>query len=127
MVDAYSVVEKARTKLICSWHNFTLTPSASELEAILGQQIASGAHIGKIVTMAEDSRDVLRVLNLPPLAAEHGFPLIAFCMGEAGMISRAATLFLGGYMTYAAPDSGKGSAPGQLPVSAMRAMLASLN
>ena len=35
------------------------------------------------------------------------------------MISRVATLELGGYMTYAAPDDGQLTAPGQLSLSAM--------
>jgi 3-dehydroquinate dehydratase-1/3-dehydroquinate dehydratase/shikimate dehydrogenase len=82
--------------------------------------------VGKIVTMAKTSADVLRVLSLLLLAAEKGFPLIAFCMGKVGMISRLATVQLGGYMTYAAPDSGQVTASGQLKVSALRSMLKTL-
>jgi 3-dehydroquinate dehydratase type I len=86
----------------------------------------SGAHIGKIVTIAKDYKDVLRILNLQAAAAENNFPLIAFCMGVIGKISRLATTMLGGYMTYAAPDEGEETAPGQIRVSALRAMLKSL-
>jgi len=117
----------SQTGLIISWHDFSGTPSSDELGEILLQQIESGAHIGKIVTTANDHRDVLRVLNLQVIAAENNFPLIAFCMGEAGRISRLATLKLGGYMTYAAPDKGKETAPGQIPVSVMREMLLRLS
>jgi 3-dehydroquinate dehydratase-1 len=120
------VISRAReqqTRVIISAHNFTATPSTEELEALVDEQSASGAHIGKIVTTAHTSGDVLRVLALQLLAAEKNFPLIAFCMGRAGMISRVATVELGGYMTYAAPDSGQATAPGQLKVSALRAML----
>jgi len=117
----------SQTGLIISWHDFSGTPSSDELGDILLQQIESGAHIGKIVTTANDPRDVLRVLNLQIIAAENNFPLIAFCMGEAGRISRLATLKLGGYMTYAAPDKGKETAPGQIPVSVMREMLLRLS
>jgi 3-dehydroquinate dehydratase-1/3-dehydroquinate dehydratase/shikimate dehydrogenase len=124
------VIGRAReqqTRVIVSWHNFDETPSTVELEEIFNEQYASGAGIGKIVTMATTSEDVLRVLSLQLLAAEKDFPLIAFCMGRAGMISRLATLELGGYMTYAAPDSGRATAPGQLRVSTLRTMLQTLD
>ncbi len=118
-----SRAKEQQTRVIISAHNFTATPSNAELEAIFNEQRVSGAHIGKIVTMAHDYTDVLRVLSLQLLAAENDFPLIAFCMGRAGMISRLATVELGGYMTYAAPDSGQATAPGQLKVSVLRSLL----
>jgi len=106
--------KKNSTEVIISWHNFTETPGAPELMDIFSRQHNSGAHIGKIVTMAHTFTDVLRVLLLQELAHRQGFPLIAFCMGRAGMVSRVATLELGGFMTYAAPDTGEATAPGQL-------------
>ena len=122
----FKAIDSAQTKLIISWHDFSGTPSSEKLHEILYQQQASGAHAGKIVTMAADYKEVLRVLNLQAMATEKNFPLIAFCMGPIGMISRLATLKLGGYMTYAAPDGGKKTAPGQIPVSALHAMLKTL-
>jgi 3-dehydroquinate dehydratase-1/3-dehydroquinate dehydratase/shikimate dehydrogenase len=107
-------------KVIVSWHDFKTTASKQALESILQEQCRSGADWGKIVTFARDFRDVLRVLNLQESAAEIGFPLCAFCMGRIGMVSRIATLELGGVMTYAAPDGGQAAAPGQLPFAAMR-------
>jgi 3-dehydroquinate dehydratase I len=109
-------------EVIVSWHDFKTTPSSQGLLTILQQQFRSGAQIGKIVTTAHDFRDVLRVLNLQVEAAEIGFPLIAFCMGRVGMISRLATLALNGYMSYGAPDEGAATAPGQLTVSVLRAL-----
>ena len=121
------LLKHPQTGLIISWHDFSGTPSSDELGDILQQQIESGAHVGKIVTMANDYSDVLRVLNLQAIATENNFPLIAFCMGSIGMISRLATLKLGGFMTYAAPDGGDETAPGQMPVSLIREMLERLN
>jgi len=118
---------KSRTRVIVSWHDFSGTPNEEELADIFEKQHRSGGQIGKIVTLARTFQDVLRVLNLQLLAAQRGFPLIAFCMGEQGMISRVATVSLGGYMTYAAPDSGVATAPGQLPVGRLRTLLAGLN
>jgi 3-dehydroquinate dehydratase-1/3-dehydroquinate dehydratase/shikimate dehydrogenase len=120
------LLKHLQTGLIISWHDFSGTPTSDELGEILQQQMESGAHIGKIVTTANDYRDVLRVLNLQAIAAENNFPLISFCMGAVGKISRLATTKLGGYMTYAAPDEGKETAAGQMKVSTLHAMLKAL-
>lgn len=109
-------VKESTTQAIVSWHNFKETPDYPKLGDILQRMRKSGADIGKIVTMAHDFNDVLRVLHLQILAHKTAFPLIAFCMGKAGMISRLATLELGGFMTYAASDQGEATAPGQLPL-----------
>lgn len=121
LLDA--LLKHQQTGLVISWHDFSGTPSTDELGEILLQQMESGAHVGKIVTTAIDYKDVLRVLNLQAIAAENNFPLIAFCMGSIGKISRLATTKLGGFMTYAAPDTGEETAPGQIPVSVLRKML----
>ncbi|HIJ79447.1 MAG: type I 3-dehydroquinate dehydratase [Desulfobulbaceae bacterium] len=111
---------------IVSWHDFKTTASSQGLLQILQKQYRCGAKIGKIVTTARNYQDVLRVLALQTEAAEMGFPLIAFCMGRAGMVSRIATVDLGGYMTYAAPDNGTATAPGQLPATTVRNILTEL-
>ncbi len=110
------------TRLICSWHDFTMTPSREDLLRIVTEMRRSGADIGKIVTMALSGSDALRVLALQERAAEMDFPLIAFCMGEAGVISRVATLPLGGYMTYCAPEKGDVTAPGQICIDDLQAI-----
>ncbi len=120
-------MENSTTRMIISYHDFQQTPSAARLSEILNWQWESGAHIGKIVTMAHDHLDVLRVLNLQCEAAELGFPLSAFCMGEIGRISRVITLLLGGYMTYAALDREQATAPGQLTVAEIRDLLPRLS
>lgn len=111
---------------IVSWHDFKATASRQALLSILQRQNQSGAAIGKIVTTARCFQDVFRVLALQEEAAEIGFPLIAFCMGPYGMISRVATTDLGGYMTYAAPDNGPATAAGQLPASRLRRIFTEL-
>lgn len=124
--ELIKVAGKKKTKVIISWHDFSGTPSTQALAQIFQRQYRSGAHIGKIVTMARNFNDVLRVLNLQVEAHEMDFPLAAFCMGGPGMISRIATLELGGFMTYAAPDGAGGTAPGQLQVSALRSIMKSI-
>lgn len=110
------------TQLILSHHNFEHTPPREELVGRLTLMREKGAHIGKIVTMAHDYHDALRVLQLQEDATAAHFPLIAFCMGRAGVISRLATLELGGYMTYCAVDAEEATAPGQIAVADLRAI-----
>lgn len=111
-----------QTRVIVSWHNFDETPDDKVLLDIFRRQLGSGADIGKIVTMADDYSDNLRVLALQLLAGREQFPLAAFCMGQAGKISRAATLELGGVLTYAAVDRQSCTAAGQLSVDELHAI-----
>jgi 3-dehydroquinate dehydratase-1/3-dehydroquinate dehydratase/shikimate dehydrogenase len=120
-------LEKSKTRLILSWHNFEKTPAYTELADSVSLMQDKGADIGKIVTMAHDHLDVLRVLRLQEEAARLKFPLIAFCMGDPGVISRLATLELGGYMTYCSADGTEGTAPGQLTVKRLGELLALLH
>lgn len=115
-------MQSSPTRMILSWHDFKSTPTAKELAGIVGQMMDSGAHIGKIVTTAHSPADVLRVLNLQERALAAGFPLSCFCMGEAGRISRLATLYLGGYMTYGALSDVRATAPGQLSIDRLYAL-----
>jgi 3-dehydroquinate dehydratase-1/3-dehydroquinate dehydratase/shikimate dehydrogenase len=115
-----SALQNATTKLILSWHNFADTPGREELVGRMAMMQDNGADIGKIITTAHTEEDVLRVLQLQEVAAKLDFPLIAFCMGKAGVVSRVATCGLGGYMTYCAVNEKEATAPGQLSVNALR-------
>ncbi len=111
------------SRLLFSWHDFLHTPAWPELRAVLQQMRRAGCDVGKIVTMAHHQLDVLRVLRLLEEAINASFPLAAFCMGRPGMISRLATVELGGYMTYCAATSDAATAPGQLGIEQVRAIL----
>lgn len=115
-----SALMDSSTQLVLSWHNFHDTPSREELVGRVAMMQDNGADIGKIVTTAHNHQDVLRVLQLQEIAEKLNFPLIAFCMGAAGVISRVATCALGGYMTYCAVSEDEATAPGQLSVAALR-------
>lgn len=117
-----SALQDSTTQLILSWHNFEDTPSREELVGRMAIMQDNGADIGKIITTAHSSDDVLRVLQLQEIATKLEFPLIAFCMGKPGVISRVATCGLGGYMTYCAVSETEVTAPGQLSVKGLRAI-----
>jgi len=118
--DIRSALQNSTTQLILSWHNFIETPDREELVGRMVMMQDSGADIGKIITTAHTQEDALRVLQLQEVAAKLDFPLIAFCMGKPGVISRVATCGLGGYMSYCAVDENEATAPGQLSVAALR-------
>ncbi len=111
--EVISAAQGRQTDVIISNHNFTETPPTDILEDTLHQMMASGADIGKIVTTANDPSDVVRVLALLQTSRTNTFQLSAFCMGVVGRISRLATLYLGGCMTYVAVDELSATAPGQ--------------
>jgi 3-dehydroquinate dehydratase-1/3-dehydroquinate dehydratase/shikimate dehydrogenase len=117
------VTRETGTQLILSYHDFTSTPSAQTLSDVLRQMVENDADIAKIVSTADNHLDVLRVLGLQSAALDQGLPLIAFCMGTAGVISRVATVRLGGFMTYCAAGSNIETAPGQLTVRQLRDIL----
>ncbi len=120
------VLEEARkldAQVIISSHDFQGTPPRQQLQETLRLMIASGADIGKIVTTAATPEDALCILSLQQEAMAGGFPLSAFAMGAAGRISRLATLYLGGFMTYAALTAQQATAPGQLSVDDLHTLI----
>jgi len=109
---------KGRVKCLVSYHNWDGTPSLEQLSSTVQQQLAAGADICKVVTMARDVYDNLTVLKLPGL-----FPwidIISFAMGPVGALSRVLSPLAGGYLTYASMNEAGGSAPGQMSIEALR-------
>src|SRR5205085_9703722 len=47
-------------------------------------------------------------------------PMIALCMGEAGLISRILAKKFGAFLTFASLESGSGTAPGQISIHDMK-------
>ncbi len=115
--------QNAGAKVIVSQHNFQETPSPEVLIQTLEDLIQTGAYAGKIITTAKSAKDVRQTLTLLSLAQDSNFPLSTFCMGEAGQISRFSTLYLGGFMSYAAINSETATAPGQLSVDHLHSLI----
>ncbi|MBI4712685.1 MAG: shikimate dehydrogenase [Planctomycetes bacterium] len=137
---------QSHTKIILSHHNFHNTPN--NLVAVYRRLAAKGPDAVKIVTYARGIEDNLKIFRLTGYASGR-IPLIVFCMGQAGLISRVLYKKFGFFLTYAAldgalepvrdgapaksgrqtvtgsyPDShrGKGTAPGQIPFSELKYM-----
>ena len=111
---------RGEAQIILSWHDFSGTPDAARLEATLEKMLAQEADVIKMVTMAQQPEDNLRLLSLIPQAKAAGREIIAFCMGPAGKWSRITAPLLGSFLTFA-PFTKKGaSAPGQLTVNEVK-------
>jgi 3-dehydroquinate dehydratase-1 len=108
------------TKLILSWHDFAGTPEAAWLDAVLAEMLAQEADILKLVTMAQQPADNVRLLSLIPRAQAHGKEIIAFCMGPLGKWSRVAAPLMGSWLTFAPFTKSRASAPGQLTVNNLK-------
>ena len=87
--------------IIASYHNMLGTPSLTYLKKIYRElSTLENVDIVKIVTMANSYLDNLTVLNLFYEYDECKKPLIAFCMGKYGRISRIIAPFLGSFFIY---------------------------
>ena len=113
-----------KTKLILSNHDFTATLSYDQLVEKVVAMRDNGADIGKLITTATKQSDVITLFKVLDYAREIHFPLISFCMGEAGAVSRVSTCDVGGFMTYCSCDGKEGTAPGQISVGQMREIFA---
>jgi len=115
--------QRAVTRMIISHHNLRKTPSWNALVRRLDACRAYGAHAVKIVTFANSAEDNLRVLRLIPRSLAQGQPIIAFCMGPRGRVSRVLAPLLGSFLTYASLRKGAEAAPGQFTVAEMRKIM----
>lgn len=102
-------------KRIVSWHDFRATPSLPELLQISKEGLKYGAVV-KIVTTANSVEDNLTALAL---CEKRPGKVVAFCMGEQGVISRVLSMAVKAPIAYASlPNAAV--APGQLSVSTMK-------
>ena len=111
---------RGQAKLILSWHDFSGTPEADRLADLLQEMLAQDADVLKMVAMAQQPEDNLRLLSLIPKARVAGREIIAFNMGPAGKWSRVVAPLLGSFLTFAPFTRKRASAPGQLTVNEVK-------
>lgn len=111
----YVELDKKKTKLIVSYHNFEQTPA--NLEDIYQRIVETNADIVKICTKANTEEDVHRITQL----LEHSrVEMIGTCIGELGKRTR---LHPKNYLTFASLTREKSSAPCQYTVAEIREAL----
>lgn len=111
---------KQNTKIILSYHDLEKTPPTIELQKIFERAVKFRPDLVKIVTYAKSYQDNLRILWLIPYAKKRGQKVLAFTMGQKGMISRIISPLLGAAWTYASLKEDKGSALGQLTIKQIK-------
>jgi 3-dehydroquinate dehydratase-1 len=111
--------------MIGSYHNFQATPDAQTLVAKFRDAQARGADIGKVAVMPKEPKDVLTLLAATCDATQSlDIPLISMSMGGYGSVSRMVGGVFGSALTFAVGKSS--SAPGQIPIEELRAVLATV-
>ena len=111
--------------LIGSYHNFEATPEAAALGAKFALAHRLGADIAKVAVMPKGPPDVLTLLGATYEASQSlPIPLISMAMGPYGSLSRMVGFVYGSALTWAVGKSS--SAPGQVPIEDLRAVLATI-
>jgi len=118
--------ERMPLKTILSYHNYSLTPSDTELRSITSRMEDWGAHIMKISTYCSIQRDALRLLSLLIDLREGGHRSIVLGMGKHGVITRVFGTMWGNEMTFAPVDVAARSAPGQITVDKLDSIIQAL-
>ena len=118
--DVHSVLKAALegsgTKLILSCHNFDGPFDDINIlyEAVLSLYPDA---IPKLVYKARHINDCFEAFDL---LTEADRPVIAFCMGEDGLISRILAKKFGSMLTFASLDDDAKTAPGQVSIQTMK-------
>jgi len=106
-------------KPIVSFHDFDRTPTLSQLNKFLEEEIGWGADVCKIVTTARRVEDNLTILDFVSKASKKA-KIVCFAMGELGKPSRLLSPVFGAFFTFASIDEKRKTAKGQLTIQEMR-------
>jgi 3-dehydroquinate dehydratase-1 len=107
-----AILAAARSKgcrVIISYLNHNETPLRHLLLQAIESCFDQGADLAKIICRVQSPQDCVRILSL----YESRKNVLAFGMGEMGVITRIAAPFLGAPLTYASLAPGKETAEGQ--------------
>lgn len=110
-MELIAAAKGAGVGTILSFHDFEGTPDG--IADIAQEMAATDADIIKLVTTAGSWSDELALLALDQRYTDRG--IVAFCMGELGMLSRVLCPLVGGRFTYA--FAGRSTAQGQISLS----------
>ena len=109
---AYKDFDRASAKLIVSYHDVAKTPP--DLGATLRKMAALEPDLLKAAVTARGTADALAAVRVQ---RELERPGVVIPMGDWGEAARVLYSRLGGWITYAAPERGRETAPGQLTVA----------
>ena len=121
--EVIDLAKEHGVKVMASNHDYTATPSEETIFSTLRAMTRLGVDFVKIAVMPESMQDVLNLLSASEWYAswEDAVPFIAISMGELGRISRYCGENTGSVLTFGA--LGDSSAPGQIQVDELKALL----
>lgn len=110
--DLNFIVQPEKHSTIVSSHEFSVAPENS----FVTYEVLASANVSniKIAVQADDITDTNAVWKLLERAKRDNKNIIPIAMGEAGKWTRILGLAHGAFMTYAALESGKETASGQI-------------
>jgi len=111
--DFLKYIDREKTKVIISYHNFNETPPAENLHYIYEKIVNQGADIAKIVTMAKEWDDCIGIIEL---VRDAKVPIIGINMGVYGKVTRYNKK---NYISYCALNKDECSASGQITLDYM--------
>lgn len=119
-----STAKENQVYVVLSNHDFQKTPKKEEIISRLIDMQNLGADIPKIAVMPKNKEDVITLLEVTNIMKEKyaDRPFITISMGGDGLISRLSCHVFGSVATFASGVSE--SAPGQIPVSELKKVLA---
>ena len=114
---------KKNVVVVGSYHDFDKTPSYDEIIKRLCFMKSQGVSIPKLACMPQNRHDVVTLMEATQdfVSKNVGLPVITMSMGDYGKVSRVAGKSFGSAMTFGC--LGKASAPGQINVDDLRAIL----
>ncbi|MDQ6996970.1 MAG: type I 3-dehydroquinate dehydratase [Mariprofundus sp.] len=117
--DVIESAHKAGKLAVVSYHNFTSTPSHSDLVEIVAEAKKQGGDIVKIACTVLSQSDIQKLARLTIDCASENIIIIA--MGPKGLVSRLLFPALGSLMTFAYAE--RPTASGQLRIDKTIEML----
>lgn len=120
-----TAAREAGAAVVGSSHDFSGTRDAAALDAVFDGLAAREVDVLKVAVTASDDGDVLRLLTAAHAARRHGRAVLPIAMGAAGLLTRVAGECWGSPATFGAV--GTGSAPGQVAVPELRAVVDALH
>lgn len=120
--ELMTLVRDSGKKVIGSYHCFDHTPTEAEMVRVLDAMDEAEVDIAKLSFMPLKGKDTRRQMKMGKRYKHR--PLINISMGDKAAWSRLVPSAMGSVATFAAVRHG--SAPGQLPISAVRTAVDSL-
>lgn len=124
--EMYTVMPQDTSKVILSFHDFSKTPSLTELQGLLQKMADNNPAIIKIATTVHSEKDVIHLFQLQANNPDLMGRMIIIGMSELGQATRTTARMFKQPITFASLDAENETAPGQLSAADLRVKLEQL-